>query len=461
MRFNEFMASTNTEYKPFIELLRSHGLKPRKTAQPSRLEKIRHIRVGDSEENIQNALKTLSRVQVQKTNKNLSSTYDTLEIKFPEDFETDELAGKEFYVLPAQEGRSVGIKEFTPVNLELAGKTFTKQQLYSTLKQNVESKVNDETLKNLLLELIEVAVGNITAVAPEIIEAFTTDDLRQLGIDFGEILGPLLGSDDTDTIVFPSGNSMLADVEINGKPISIKSGAGSGTSFKAIRSHLDKFSNSPGHDDLDVEEKEVYRFYRAFIDTPGTNHDKLIAGSVVAQTDEHKALVAVIGGNDNFTQTDLENFAEKYGEGKAGYIKFLKAIYPIANAGPYTRANGLPQDSSYYLGTTKNIPKAKQAGFPFWKARGPAEAGRNIILYILATSFLKAVKDVNIAQKHNNLLSKIMKDISAEVMLVNINTNGTIELKRNDISNAKISFQYHAPSHIPGNNAPGFSLKLD
>ena len=98
---------------------------------------------------------------------------------------------------------------------------------------------------------------------------------------------------------------------------------------------------------------------------------------------------------------------------------------------------------------------------PFWKARGPAEAGRNIILYILATSFLKAVKDVNTVEKHNNLLSKIMKDVGAEIMWVDINSNGTISLKRKDITDAKISFQYHATSHIPGNNAPGFSLKLD
>tara|TARA_B100000809_G_C15111140_1_gene520646 strand:- start:877 stop:2274 length:1398 start_codon:yes stop_codon:yes gene_type:complete len=465
MRFNEFMASTNTEYDPLIKLLSSLGLSTNSKAQTSRLDKIRHVRVTDPIAKIEQAIKKVQNVQIKKVGapNQLSSKYEYLEVSFPEQLSDiyPDLAGKEFNVVSAiGSGRTVAIKAFTPVNLGLAGKTFTKPQLYSTLKQNVESNVNDETLKNLLLELIEVAVGNITAVAPEIIEAFTTDDLKQLGIDFGEILGPLLGSDDTDAIVFPSGNAMLADVEINGKPISIKSGAGSGTSFKAIRSHLDKFSNSPGHDDLDVEEKEVYRFYRAFIDTPGTNHDKLIAGSLVAQTDEHKALVGVLG-KDNFTQTDLETFAEKYGEGKAGYIKFLKAIYPIADAGPYTRPNGLPQDSSYYLGTTDKIPKAKQAGLPFWNARGPAEAGRNIILYILATSFLKAVKDVNIAQKHNNLLSKIMKDIGAEVMLVDINSNGTIELKRNDISNAKISFQYHAPSHIPGNNAPGFSLKLD
>ena len=57
---------------------------------------------------------------------------------------------KEFNVVSAIKfGSTVAIKAFTPVNLGLAGKTFTKQQLYSTLKQNVESNVNDETLKNL------------------------------------------------------------------------------------------------------------------------------------------------------------------------------------------------------------------------------------------------------------------------------------------------------------------------
>ena len=457
MRFNEIHAANNKEYVPFLKLLGSHGLNPFPKPSLSRNEKIRHIRVRDSDEKMLSVLKTLPGVEVKKSNKRLSSSYDTFEVKFPEDYEIEDLRGNEFYILPAPRGRKVRKKEFTPVNLGLVGQTYSRDSLHNKLKVAIEDKVKDTSLKGLLLELIEVAVGKLKNVDPEIMGAFEKQDLVQLGQDFGEILGPLMS--DSKSIIFPAGNSMLSDVEIDGDPISIKSGAGSGTSFKAILSHLDKFKEA-GYDDLDDEEKAVYDFYRAFIDTEGTNRDKLIAGSLVAQTDEHKALVAVIG-KDNFTESDLEAFADEFEHSENGYRAFLNEIYPVANAGPYSRPNGLPQDSYYYMELKTVKPMAKQAGYPNWKGRGPAEAGRNIILYILATSFLKAVKDEKVVQVHNRVLSKIMKNVGAKLMWVDINPNGTLKMIVKDITDAKISFQYHAPSHIPGNNAPGFSLKLD
>lgn len=109
---------------------------------------------------------------------------------------------------------------------------------------------------------------------------------------------------------------------------------------------------------------------------------------------------------------------------------------------------------------TDKKPKAKQAGKPFWDAKGSAIAGRNIMVYILAASFLKDAKRVEKKEKFSNFLSKVMQNTNAEIMWVTINPNGTLNLQRKPIKNVQAEFQYHAPSHIPGNNLPGFSLKL-
>ena len=140
-------------------------------------------------------------------------------------------------------------------------------------------------------------------------------------------------------------------------------------------------------------------------------------------------------------------------------------MYPVAIAGGYRikdkdRPNGMPQDAAYYMHKSDKKPKAKQAGKPFWMAKGPAIAGRNIMIYILAASFLKDAKSVKNKEKYGNYLSKVMKQVKAELNWVTINPNGTLKLERKPISDVKVAFQYHAPSHKPGNNLPGISLKL-
>ena len=134
MRFNEFMASTNTEYDPLIKLLSSLGLSTNSKAQTSRLDKIRHVRVTDPIAKIEQAIKKVQNVQIKKVGapNQLSSKYEYLEVSFPEQLSDiyPDLAGKEFNVVSAiGSGRTVAIKAFTPVNLGLAGKTFTKPQL--------------------------------------------------------------------------------------------------------------------------------------------------------------------------------------------------------------------------------------------------------------------------------------------------------------------------------------------
>ena len=456
----EVEAKTNPEYQLLIQLLQAQGLK---TGQPklSRTHGIRHIRVGAPTEKITDILKKLgATVNIKPAPNNLSSTYEQIYVGFPINYNDKNLAGREYNIASAlKKGRSVGIKVFTPTNLGLAGKTFTRETLYQQLKTTITSIVSDEDMLEFFMQALDVAVDKRKSIDPDIMSTINDHDLRQLGIDFGEVLGPLMTGE--DQITYASGNSMLADVEINGKPISIKSASGSGTSFRAIIPYLDKLKSNKSVK-LNKEEQQVEEFFRAFVDTKGNNNDKIIAGSHKAQTPEHQAMAKLVG-NANFTQKDLESFASKFG--KKEYGKFLKTIYPISIAGGYKindkdRPNGLPADAGYYMGTSDKLPTAKQAGKPFWMARGPAEAGRNVMIYILAASFLKDAKRVEKKEKFSKFLSKTMEKSNAELMWVSINTNGTLSLQRKPINNVQINFQYHAPSHIPGNNLPGFSLKL-
>tara|TARA_X000000950_G_C13903340_1_gene655764 strand:+ start:1079 stop:2698 length:1620 start_codon:yes stop_codon:yes gene_type:complete len=456
-------AMTARDYAPLINTLSSQGLNVNPRPKPSRLRKIVHARITNPVEKITDVLTQLgAKFKVIPGPNELSGKFSQIVAQFPKQLEKQypELAGKTFNIASAvKKGSSVGIKVFTPTNLGLANKIMSRTELYNTLKSTIPGKVNDEITEELLLQLVDVAVKKRKAVDPDIIEQFNADDLRQLGVDFGEILGPLMSGE--DAIKFPAGNSMLADVEINGKPISVKSASGSGTSFKAILPYLDKLKNNKAVK-LNKEEKKVNNFFRAFVDTKGNNMDKIVAGSTVANTPEHQAMATLVG-NKNFTVADLENYASKFG--KREYGKFLNAIYPVAIAGGYKiadkdRPNGLPQDAAYYMHKSDKKPKAKQAGKPSWDAQGSAVAGRNIMVYILGASFLKDAKRIEKKEKFSNFLSKVMQGANAEIMWVNINPNGTLSLQRKPIKDVQADFQYHAPSHIPGNNLPGFSLKL-
>jgi len=456
-------AMTAKDYAPLINALSGQGLNVNPRPKPSRLRKIVHARITNPVDKITDVLTQLgAKFKVIPGPNELSGKFSQIVAQFPKQLEKQypELAGKTFNIASAvKKGSSVGIKVFTPTNLGLANKTMSRTELYQTLKSTIPGKVNDEITEELLLQLVDVAVKKRKAVDPDIIEQFNADDLRQLGVDFGEILGPLMSGE--DAIKFPAGNSMLADVEINGKPISVKSASGSGTSFKAILPYLDKLKNNKAVR-LNKEEKKVNNFFRAFVDTKGNNMDKIVAGSTVANTPEHQAMAKLVG-NKKFTVADLENYASKFG--KREYGKFLNAIYPVAIAGGYKiadkdRPNGLPQDAAYYMHKSDKKPKAKQAGKPSWDAQGSAVAGRNIMVYILGASFLKDAKRIEKKEKFSNFLGKVMQGANAEIMWVGINPNGTLSLQRKPIKDVQADFQYHAPSHIPGNNLPGFSLKL-
>lgn len=429
----------------------------------ARLSGVHHLRLQYPEDKVIKAFKDAGVTVTDQGTPNLSGKYNDLTAIFPNNFAEPELAGKRIHFVSTFKQQADGAqakvaqKQLIPTKMGLEGKNFNKQSLTKALYQVIPTLSVDDELKEFLIQLVDVAVGKRPQVDPEVNSVIDADTRRIVGIDFGEILTPLLMSDGSDVILFPTGNAMLADVEINGQPISVKSGSGSGTSFRAINNIMDQFQSDvkAGKASLDDDEVNIHKFFRAFVDTQGNNKDKIIAGSHAAQTPEHQAMSKIIGKND-FTFDDLLEFAGKYDD----YGEFLKAVYPASIAGNHGRPQGMPADYKYYMGQATNEPKKKQAGKPAWDARGD-QAGADIMVYILGTSFLKDARQEQRSDQYNNLIKRMMNQVDAQLAHITVTPDGKLDLKQKSFSDMNYKFQYHAPSHIPGNNLPGFTLVVD
>lgn len=458
MRCFEMTTKTESQiYNLAYQELLSFGLKAR-LPKSARISKQRHIRIENSINDIENVAKNNGLEMNYDNVPNLSGKFTQFSIKFPENYHNEDLAAQTIYALSNLKGETkVAQKQLIPARFGLSGKSYKKLDLARTLRQSISTIINDDLLKEFLLQLVDTAVKKRSRVDPEIMQELDPDTVRITGIDFGEILTPLVLSDESDNISFPVGNSMLADVEINNQPFSVKSASGSGTSFKAIQTYMDQFQDGlqKGNITLDNDEQEIHNFFRTFIDTKGTNIDKIIAASESANTDEHQLLEKVLG-KKNFSYQDLIEFSEKF----KSYSDFLKKIYPISVAGKYKRPNGLPADYQYYMGLSDKKPKPKQAGKPSWDA-DQGKAGANILTYVLGTSFLADAKKEIKIKKYNNLLKRILGNVNAKLAKIDITQDGKIQIKQTPFTELNYEFQYHAPSHIPGNNLPGFSLILD
>jgi len=444
--------------KKSIEVLQDLGVPVRPKVTLSRIGKIPHLRIDANIESLEQPLQVNS-IKINSTGvPQLSGQFDTYELQYPANFIDEMLADKKiFVVLSIKSGGRITKKSLTPVNLGLIGQEFNKNGLVQTLKVELKNKIQDDILYQFLLQLVDVAMKTKTSIDPDIMSQLNASDIRIAGIDFGEILAPLVFATNNDKIIFPAGNSMLADVEINGHPISVKSATGSGTSFKAIEQYIQKFGEDVVSKKikLNKDEKYIYKFFTAFVDTKGKNVDKIIAGSVAAYTSEHQALEKLLG-TKKLSFDIFKEFSKKF----ISYASFLKAIYPVALAGNRGRPAGLPSDYKYYLKLTNVKPKKKQSGKPSWDD-DQEKAGANILTYILGASFLADAKQDVKSIEYDYLIKKILANVNASLVRIDITTDGKIKSHIKHFDDVNFAFQYHAPSHIPGNNLPGFSIKLE
>jgi hypothetical protein len=362
----------------------------------------------------------------------------------------------------SQDANNVGIsrKELTPAGLNIAGKTLGIDELISAVKKEIADKFKDRDpmLEQALISLIDSASNGGNIPLPEDQLNHIQPFLGTLSQDFGEILAPILIMQPNDKVEFPSGNNPIVDVKLPGVNLSVKSLSGSGTSFRTISQLMDKFEKEL--DVNDTEKKEQFQILKQFHpDTGGSNTDKIIRAVSKAKTAEYDELLKILGSKEISSWNELSKEIDKKISG-ANYSTFLKTFYPMMVAGNWGKPVGLPADGNYYMGLSDKAKKEKAAGKPSYDA-DPIRGATDIITYALGVGLLNYIRRGKNAGSYKEMMTSIVSKADAVIGHITINPNGTLKLITRPFSDLKFEFQYHAPSHIPGNNLPGFIAVLD
>ena len=149
----------------------------------------------------------------------------------------------------------------------------------------------------------------------------------------------------------------------------------------------------------------------------------------------------------------------------ANYRDFLNVSLDVFSASDNRGVKfvGMPADGKFYLGSDgakKPSAREKAAGYASFRA-DPPKAAANIITYTLGVGLLNYVKGGKNAEKYKTMMTNIVKEADAVIGHITVNKDGTMSLVTKPFSTLQFQFQYHAPSHIPGNNLPGFIALLD
>jgi len=419
---------------------------------------VEHIRVfGVSRSELLNSLKAMG---YEQTDLKPEQTY--LSTKYAANIFSFNKDNKIFSFVISTKGTEetavgVGIKEYSPTNLGLAGKILSRNELIKATKDAVSKKAKDENLKNALLSLVDIAAnrgqGQLT---PELNQAISTDR-NQLSVDFGEVLAPIAIMDDNDSAEFPVGNSPLIDVKVGSQNISVKSLSGSGTSFRSIADLMDKYEQAMAADDPNKQKFDMLKKFHP--KAGGNNKDKIISAASRAGIAEHKELMKILGVSkiENFSELSAALKSKKIND----YGTFLKTVYPAMTAGGWGKPVGLPADGAFYMGTKKEAPKVEKAAGKRSFDRDPVDSGADILTYVLGVGLLNFVTRGGDAEGYSKIMTDIVNKADAVLGKIDITVNGGIKVTTRPFNDLKFNFQYHAPSHIPGNNLPGFIAILD
>lgn len=355
---------------------------------------------------------------------------------------------------------NVNIKEFTPVALGLTGQTYNKQSLIKATRAAIEAKcAKRPVLKEIMLQLVDVANGSRNAVDPELNEQLGDKSRNQLGVDFGEILAPIKLAKSGDTIEFPAeGNFPLIDVVIGNNHYSVKSLTGSGTSFKSIADLMDSYEMAI---DRDEYKKDLYSMFKGFHPkSGGKNVDKIIRAAAYMKTPEYEKAVEILGNFDDYSslQNAVRDLLSLAGNKTMQYSDFLRNVLPIMTAGGWDKPVGMPADGNFYLNPTgSKKPAEKTAGYPSYRAK-PVKSATDILTYSLGVGLLNAVTKGPNSEAYSSMMTDIVNQSQAWLGKLDITPDGEVMASAAPFSKLKFNFQYHAPSHIPGNNLPGFMI---
>jgi hypothetical protein len=368
---------------------------------------------------------------------------------------------------------SVGKKELTPVELGLATRSYTREELVVAAKAAVSNKLkNRPELVQICSELLDIAAaGGQGTITPELNSKLGSKARNQLSVDFGEILAPLMFATGGERIEFPAaGNFPLIDVIVGQNNYSVKSLTGSGTSFASIADLMDsyegKLQKSGSKGSTKVE--QLFKLFKGYHPSAGgKNVDKIIRGAAYVKTAEYVKLTQILGGEfSNYSELEalvsnlLTPVIDKHGRNKEAYGEFLNSVYPAMVAGGWEKPAGLPADGAYYMGKKTELKAEKTAGFPSFRA-GPVRAAADILTYVLGVGTLNLVTRGSDAVQYEEMMTNIVNQSPAYLGRLDITGGGGIVAVKKPFSDLKFKFQYHAPSHIPGNNLPGFMIIMD
>jgi len=362
---------------------------------------------------------------------------------------------------------SVGLarKELTPAGLGIQGGIFDKKELVNATKKAVESKIRkrDPILADALIAMVDNAAAGGTSPISVDLMSHIAPYLGTLSQDFGEILAPILILQPGQKAELPTGNNPLVDVKIPGMNLSVKALTGSGTSFRSISDLMDKYEATITND---KESKKHFDVLKAFHPSAGgKNVDKIINAAAKAGIKEYKEAVRKFGKFNNFDELAKRMSTFNWRDGSAAsYKDFLSTsldVFTASDSGG-TKFVGMPADGKFYLGTGKKptSSREKAAGYASFRAN-PFKAAADIITYSLGVGLLNYIKGGKNAEKYKTMMTDIVNKADAVIGHITINRDGTMKLVTKPFSTLQFQFQYHAPSHIPGNNLPGFIALLD
>jgi hypothetical protein len=347
-------------------------------------------------------------------------------------------------------------KDLTPVKLGMAGDYSDRKQLADATKSAVTSKVKNEKIAKALIELVDIAMARGAGqLSPDSLE-YIKPIRGMISQDFGEILAPLALAEDGQSINFPVGNEKLIDVTVGGNVrYSVKALGGSGTSMNSLGSLLDEYDLTL----TDEGKKKLFRdgikVWQTASKKEGKVVDRICYAAFLNQTPEYLSYVDILGGE--FKDFDELKSLLKKALKNLDYKGFLELVVPASQAGHWGTNVGMPQDSEYYLGNTDKKPKAGVAGRVSYE-HDPINGAANIITYSLGKSFEFMVKRGPNKQQYKDIMNDMIKQMNCQLGHVDITIDGKLAVTSKPFGNLDFEFDYHAPSHIAGNNRPGFMI---
>lgn len=363
--------------------------------------------------------------------------------------------GKVAAAAGASEKLVLNRKDLTPVKLGLAGQYTNRQSLLAASKQAIDKKIKDQQLAEALKGLLDLAYERGAGqLAPEHLQ-YIAPVMNMVSQDFGEILAPLALASDTEDISFPAGNEKLIDVTVGGKNrYSVKALGGSGTSMNSLGDLLDDYEmtlTDEGKKKLFQDGIKIWKSTRK----EGSVTDRICLAANRNRIPEYLSYVDILGGEfDSFSK--LKELLKPLVK-DLPYTDFLKMILPATKAGHWSTPVGLPDDSAYYLGLTDKRPTPGQAGKNSYDYN-PVDGAANIITYGLGKALYNLIREGPNKEQYKEIMNDMIRQLNCQLGHVSINSQGQLEITSEPFGKLDFEFDYHAPSHIAGNNRPGFMI---